>query len=389
MAGEVITVYAGEQPPDSWEASVFIGSPGQSPDPAVARWQIEATALLRRGWAGDGRLVVFTYEPDANDHSNAARAEWFDHVISTSDVVMSWWPDVTASTLASLAAWHDSQRVVHGAPAHLPHGSHFLEYASRQGMATATTLAELVTVALGKIGSGARRAGGEREVPLAVWRTRSFQRWYSAQTSAGNTLLGARQVWTLSTGPRKQFVLYWALHVRIHIRAEGRIKSNEVVISRPDISVLALYKPGASFEQTTVVLVREFRSPASTPDGMVHELPSGSRTAPTGVLATAVAETEEETGLAIDVRRIRAHGSRQLAGTLSAHHAHLFAAEITDDELTRLRDTCSRPHGTGASERTWVEINTVGQIRENGLVDWATLGMITEAVLGGGTTSAT
>ena len=164
--------------------------------------------------------------------------------------------------------------------------------------------------------------------------------------------------------------------------AEDRVKTNEVVISRPDISVLALYQRGATIDDTAIVLVREFRSPASTPDGLVHELPGGSGTAEAGALDQAVRETEEETGLAIDVRRIRAHGSRQLAATVSAHHAHLFAAEITGDELARLRATQSTPHGAADdTEQTWTEITTFGEIRENRLVDWATIGMIAEVVL--------
>ena len=73
--------------------------------------------------------------------------------------------------------------------------------------------------------------------------------------------------------------------------------------------------------------------------------------------------------------------SRQLAATLSAHHAHLFAAEITGDELARLHATRSMPHGIGDTEQTWTEVTTFGEIRKNRLVDWATLGMIAEAVL--------
>jgi len=127
--------------------------------------------------------------------------------------------------------------------------------------------------------------------------------------------------------------------------------------------------------------VREFRSPASSPDGLVHELPGGSSTDGGSALDQAIAETEEETGLTIDVERIRSHGSRQLAATMSAHHAHLFAAEITDDELGRLRASLTTPHGVDGTERTWPEITTFGELRRRRLVDWATLGMITEAVL--------
>ena len=234
--------------------------------------------------------------------------------------------------------------------------------------------------AIEEIGRGAHRVDGERDVPLSIWRTASFQRWYTAQRQAGNRLLSARPVWTFRPGHGAVF--FWALHVRLQVTAEDRVKDNEVVISRPDISAVALYRPGPTRDETTIVLVREFRSPASTPDGDVHELPGGSAFghaaagSPTP-LAQARDEVEEETGLAIEASRFRRHGSRQVAATVSAHHAHLFSAEITDEELARLRAGQDGPYGLHADgERTWVEIATYGEIRAGDLVDWATLGML-------------
>jgi ADP-ribose pyrophosphatase YjhB (NUDIX family) len=389
MAGEVITVYAGQRPPEYWDASTLMGLSASGPSSSATPWKPEVIALLRERWTSDGRLVVFVPGPGscARDDVAGELIDWYDRAIDVADVVMFWWPDDADPCLmsAGLATWNDSQRVVHATPSHAPQSRYLLRYAHGHGIPTAATLAGLVSTALDKIGSGARRNAGEREVPLSVWRTDSFQRWYSAQTSAGNTLLGARQVWTFSAGSRQRFLLYWALHVRMYVRAESRVKSNEVVISRPDVSVVALFQRGATIDETTIVLVREFRSPASTPDGFVRELPSGSGVAETGALEQAVRETEEETGLAIDLRRIRAFGSRQLAATMSAHHAHLFAAEITGDELARLRTAASTPHGSGDdAERTWTEITTFGELRHNRLVDWATLGMIAEVVLDNG-----
>ena len=196
-------------------------------------------------------------------------------------------------------------------------------------------------------------------------------------------MLGARQVWTFSIGPDDQSLLYWALHVRMYVAAEDRVKSNEVVISRPDISVVALYRRSTTLEDTIIVLVREFRSPASTPDGFVHELPGGSGTSSTDALEQAASETKEETGLTIDIKRIRTHGSRQLTATLSAHHALLFSAEITAGELEQLRATRTKPHGAAGTERTWIEVTTFGEIQRKLLVDWATLGMIAQVLLSG------
>ena len=276
MAGEVITVYAGQQPPESWVACILIGGSAPGLSASGTSWQSELIALLRDRWASEGRLVVFAPGPGSgvrNDAGSGVRndagselIDWYDHAFEIADVVMFWWPEDADLLLmsANLAAWNDSQRVVHGTPSSLQ-GRHLFRYGDRHAMSTATTLAGMANAVLDKIGPGARRAAGEREVPLPVWRTDSFQRWYSAQTSAGNTLLGARQVWTFSAGSRKRILVYWALHVRMHVQTEDRVKSNEVVISRPDISVVVLYQRGATIDDTTIVLVREFRSPASTP----------------------------------------------------------------------------------------------------------------------------
>lgn len=385
MAGEVIAVHVGEEPPESWDACIFIGGSTPGPSSTTTLWQADVIALLQGRWTGDGPLVVFVPELSSGTRYDLAveSTEWYVRVFDIADVVMFWWPDSADPLLVStnLAARNDDQRMVYGTPSRAQQSRYLLKYADDHAMRTATTLDGIVSTILDKIGSGARRTAGEREVPLRIWRTDSFQRWYSAQTSAGNTLLGARLVWTFSAGPRKGLVVYWALHVRMYVRAEDRVKSNEVVISRPDISVVALYQRGTTINDTTIVLVREFRSPATTPDGFVHELPGGSGNSETDALDRAVRETEEETGLAIDAQRIRAHGSRQLAATVSAHHAHLFTAEITGDELAQLHATQSKPHGAGDSEQTWTEITTFGEIRESNLVDWATLGMIAEVVL--------
>lgn len=288
-------------------------------------------------------------------------------VVRADEEAPEWWdasvaaPEEAAGLLAE--GWRGGRLVV------------FLPGAGRENAADIVLdSADGVTAALRELGTGARRAGGERDVPLPVWRTASFQRWHTAQRAAGNTLLGARLVWTFGGQ-----IFYWALHVRMHVTAEDRVKDNEVVLARPDMSVVALYRRGRSPDDTVVVLVREFRSAATTPDGAVHELPGGS--GPGAPRAQAVAEVAEETGLTIDAARLRAHGSRQIAAAMSAHHVHLFSAELTDAELRRLRAESTRPHGVaGDSERTWVEITTYGEIRRGGLVDWGTLGMLAEAL---------
>lgn len=224
--------------------------------------------------------------------------------------------------------------------------------------------------------------GSERQVPLEIWRTPSYQAWYAAQRQAGNELHGARGEWVFRVG--KGIVFYWALQVDIYIAAEDRHKTNEVVISRPDIAAVVLYRPGADWLDSDIVLVREFRSSARTPDGYIWELPSGSSFHESQADdVTAAHEVDEELGLTIDPQRLRRLESRQLAGTTSAHHAQAFSYALSDAELAALlrQEAAGAAHGNVAeTERTCIRVRKVREVIDEPFVDWSTLGMILSAI---------
>lgn len=385
MASEVVVVHANETPPDWWDAAVFLAGPLPRTDD-VASWNPEAIAHLREQWTRDGRLVVFTPELRAGVLSDyTGQIEWEHRGMHDADVVLFWVPrDLETmpafTTNIEWGIWYGTGKVVYGAPPTAEKNEYLHYLAEAHGVPIADRLDKTVAAALAMIGDGARREGGERSVPLLLWRAASFQTWYRAQLHAGNVLEGASLEWTFRVGEDNESVMFWAAHVQVRVTAEDRVKTNEVVISRPDTSQVLLYRPGATLDETVVVLVREFRSPASTSDGFVHELPGGSSREQADPAVQAREEVEEETGLAFSADRLRPIGVRQVAATVSAHRAHLYAAEITEAELEWFRGQRDVPHGEGDTERTWVEIASYGEIRRRGLVDWATLGMIAQAL---------
>ncbi len=377
-------VFTGEDPPDSFTKSLFLAGPTpRSAD--VQSWRPEAIRFLEQ--AGfDGVVFVPENRDGGLKPSYDSQAGWEHRMLDMADYILFWVPrDLEMmpafTTNIEFGWWMDSGKVIFGAPSNSPKND-YLRYCARKFMIPqAETLLATIDEAIKFVGSGAERRGGERFVPFYIWQTPSFQSWYQALKQAGNRLEWARLEWVKRVGPRRQFVYAWALHAHIFVSAEGRYKTNETVISRPNISSVLLYRRMPEIMKSLVVLVQEFRSSGATPDGFIHELPSGSSSnlelSPSEI---ASEEVYEETGLWINSSRLAPHSSRQLAGTFSAHKASLFSAELTYEELDFLAGQAGVAHGANLAdltgERTYVEIKTLEEILRKNLVDWSVLGMI-------------
>lgn len=197
----VEVVYVGQEPPESWDASVYLCGPTPT-DPAEPSWRPAALAALRAAWDGPGRLAVFLPEPAA-DGSYPAYADqiaWEEESMRRSDVVLFWIPR-DMNRLPGLVSnikwgvWYDSGRAVLGAPPEAERMAYLLHFAEAFGVPVERTLAGAAGAALHAVGRGSRRTGGERAVPLTVWRSRPFQRWYAVRQAAGCRLLDARVEW--------------------------------------------------------------------------------------------------------------------------------------------------------------------------------------------------
>lgn len=368
-------VHAGEHPPDGWQASIFLAGPTPR-QPDVASWRPDALAELERQWQGPGELVVFVPEPadGARYPSYDNQIAWEERWLDAADAILFWVPrDMSRlpglTTNVEFGRYESSGRVVFGAPDEAEHVRYLKHHARQHGAPVTRTLPDTVKAGLELIGPGAYRTGGERHVPLLALRTPSFQNWLATQRNAGNELLDGRLLWTYRS-------FLWAFHARIRVAAEDRVKQNEVVIGRPDVVSIVAYRPKESLRDNEVVLVREFRTPSCAPDGHVLELPGGG-VVHGSPLEHAVAELVEETGLRIEPERLRQHQVRQAVATLSAHRVHVFSVELTEDEIGQVRAD-GTPHGIAAdSERTYADVYTFGQILDDGLADWTTVGVLT------------
>lgn len=389
-------IYYYDEPPNSYTKSIFLAGPSPRTSDTQS-WRPEALRILEaKGFDG----VVFVPEPKPGDNSQyewSKAPKWEHRMLDMADIVLFWVPrDISIlpndelklpgfTTNVEFGHWVNSGKAVLGYPPRAPHTSYLRFMADEFHVPTLFTLEDTVDSALKIIGDGALRRGGERDVPLLIWNTNSFQSWYSAQKSAGNRLDGAKFEWIFKVGKNKDIVFYWAIHANIYIAKENRNKVNEIVISRFDISSILLWYYNIDLFKTKVILVREFRSPGRTSDGFVHELPGGSSTATYNPNEVMAEELKEEVGLKIDPSRLQKGQSRQLAATMSTHKANLFTYELNDEELQWLNDNSHIPHGADldnpTGERTLIEVKTVGEILSDDKSDFATVGMVMSGLL--------
>jgi hypothetical protein len=382
-------VYAREETPEAYKASIFLEGPTPTKNGAHS-WRTDALRLLEEaGYDG----VVFIPESRPDEFGNTRfRADYTDQVEweyahrQMADVILAWVPRTTEdpgiTTNYELGEDMDSGKLVFGAPDDSWKTRYPRYWAEKLKVPVASTLEDTIANAVVHLGVGAMREGGERYVPLFVWHTEHFQQWYGSQKAAGHRLDHAKVVWSWRVGPQRKFIFFWILHVKLWSEAEQRHKSNEVVLSRPDISTIVLYQRAPVIDDSVVVLIKELRSPVSNPTGYVYEN-SGGSSWKRGVdpLERASEENYEETGLDIEPSRFASHGARQILPTLSAHKAHVYSAELTDDEVTWVRSQDGVPHGVVEdTERTYTVVTTLGDIRQHELVGWADLGMILQVL---------
>lgn len=388
-------VYAREPLPTSVTRTIFLAGPTPRKDTGGASWRPTAlTALEEAGF--DGHVFV----PESRDGEAGFdyddQVGWETDALNRADVILFWVPRDMATlpaftTNVEFGAWCTSGKVVLGSPPEAPaekKNKYLKHHAGLLGIPVTKTMAETVKEALKRVPVAAKREGGECEVPFHVWQSESFQAWYRALKAAGNRLDGAKVVWNFySTKVVPVRVVFWAIHANVFVAAENRNKTNEIVLSRPDLSTVVLYNRKARAWDSEVALVREFRSPVRNREGFVYEAPGGS-SIKVGVnpYEVAVSEVYEETGLTITADRVLALEDRQVAATLSSHKSHLFSVALTDEEMTWFKNRQDVVCGDGfdgeSGEKTVVRVFKLRDLLANNTVDWSMMGMIYRAVLG-------
>jgi len=386
----ITQVYAHELPPKAYQASIFLVGPTPRNEDDQS-WRPDALKILSE-FAKIHQLVVFSPEPRNGIYSSnyLEQVEWEKRYLDMADAILAWVPRNMNSSLKGLTTniefgkYVDSGKLFYGRPDYANH-IRYLDwmYAKTTGRQVVNNLRELVKQVVNYLqvqldkSEIAIRKEGERTVPLSIWQTKQFQNWYQSQLKVGNQLMSAELLWRFVVH-KVNFVFAYALQVKVWVAAENRIKSNEFIISRPDISVVVAYwrHPSQPLE-SEVILIKEFRSPARTADGFVHELPGGSSFKAGDALQLASDELFEETGIKITSERFGYIASKQLAATWSTHFADVYAIALNKEEIEMAKKMAvlGQSYGVEAdTEKTYIEVCQVKEVGQ--YVDWSMEGMI-------------
>ncbi|MHC4779054.1 MAG: nucleoside 2-deoxyribosyltransferase domain-containing protein [Planctomycetota bacterium] len=395
-------VYAKQDPPERWNHAIFLAGPTPR-DPETPSWRPDALKILE-AFGYQGVVFIPEHEDGRWQGSYQDQVDWEHMGLEMADKIVFWVPrDLRTmpalTTNVEFGNYVRSGKAVLGHPDGAPKMRYLDWLAGEHDTPVYTTMTETLGNAIGAfveggigLEKGALRSAGERWVPAALFKTPMFQAWYKSQVEAGNRLDEARVLWTFTIPKKPELGIFsYILWAKVWIGSEGRHKENEWTFSRTDTACVVLYwRPesaqaeGASPIDIKIVLVKEFRVPARTPDGFIHELPGGSCEAADDSAATSAArEVYEETGLPIDASRLRYVGSRQALGILSSHQVHCYAVELTDAEIaeaTTVAESGETFGETQDTERTYVEIKTVRQMLQEEMTDWTTIGTVMRAL---------
>ena len=230
------------------------------------------------------------------------------------------------------------------------------------------------------------RRGVECKIPEHIYSSSQFQNWYQSMKDNNNELVDFEELYSWYMPKAKKLFLS-VFKPSVYIKDEDRIKSNEFVVARTDMSyICAYYKPDNEILNSEIVLVKEFRIPVRNNKGYVYELPGGSSLKEdSSALEIASQELEEEIGLLVEPERFKFIDSRQSASTLCSHKINLYSVRLTKDEIDKIKKDSQNNVTHGIQEDTELTYSLVVTYRDilegKYPVDFTNLGMIQSALL--------
>ncbi|MFG2210444.1 hypothetical protein [Streptomyces sp. NPDC048638] len=368
-------VPVGEPLPATWSASILLLATDAGED-----WQEQAVSVLDEQWIGaSGRLIVFN--STAPQSSSAAGDEpWVERALRWADAVILPCAGQLPDRFRG-AGREVTDRLIlldlstSGSP-------DLRTWAAERDVPVAETAAQAADRALQRIGAGCRRSGGERQIPLCIANTTAYHDWHRALYLARKAVVAARVTWPErdASGTADQ---WWSMHVTIR-HPDLRI-TDEYLVCHATVHSIVAFRRNAVWTDSEVVLVESDNSISSRnefrgPKGRLLRLPTHPIGHPEVDSYTQTGTIfADEFGLDLGSdrtsSRIVPDISRSDSSLLSAWRS-LGAVMLTQEEVEHIRAS-----GTTRSSMAPIVVCRVADLLANPLCDWATLGVITRAVM--------
>ena len=383
---KMTVVYSREDMPKDETKSMFLAGPVPRKEYELS-WKNEALEILdSMGYNG----VVYIPENRNPEQKEGnfdlqAQLDWEYTCMCACDAIVFWIPRemrsdfemIGLTTNVEFGRFLNSNKLFCGCPDEAPR-MEYLKLISRDKYEWHNTLEDTLKSVVQYLGRGMYREDEEIKIPLHIYKSKQFQNWYKQQLNVGNYLTGFNMEYEFVMPKAKQMFLE-IFHPSVYIAKEDRVKDNEFVVARTDMSYILAYYKKEDIMDSEIVLCEEFRSPINNNEEMVFELPGGSSLNPNDdVLSTASKELEEETGLKLDKNRFEQVALKQSAATLCSHKIALFRVELTEEEINSLKKDNSIHGVLEDTEQIHLHVMKVSEALD--MVDWTNTGMILNGI---------
>jgi len=383
---KMTVVYSQEDMPKDETKSMFLAGPVPRKEYELS-WKNEALEILdSMGYNG----VVYIPENRNPEQKEGnfdlqAQLDWEYTCMCACDAIVFWIPRemrsdfemIGLTTNVEFGRFLNSNKLFCGCPDEAPR-MEYLKLISRDKYEWHNTLEDTLKSVVQYLGRGMYREDEEIKIPLHIYKSKQFQNWYKQQLNVGNYLTGFNMEYEFVMPKAKQMFLE-IFHPSVYIAKEDRVKDNEFVVARTDMSYILAYYKKEDIMDSEIVLCEEFRSPINNNEEMVFELPGGSSLNPNDdVLSTASKELEEETGLKLDKNRFEQVTLKQSAATLCSHKIALFRVELTEEEINSLKKDNSIHGVLEDTEQIHLHVMKVSEALD--MVDWTNTGMILNGI---------
>lgn len=391
VANTMSLVYTHEDAPDVIKKSIFLAGPTPRDYEKKKSWRKEAVEILESlGYDGvvylpeyrDGKAIA------EEDFDLSKQVEWEHKHLKSCDAIIFWIPRemrpdfefAALTTNIEFGLFFNSYKLFVGSPKEAKKNE-YLKEISKDRYAWHDDLRSLMEDVVAYLGDGIERRDTERLVPKHIFESAQFQNWYQPQIGIGNKMVGYDTLFEAHMKSNNKMFMC-VFHPDMYVKEsmdghkEDRVKNNEFVIARTDMSyVLAYQHNEQDILDSKIVLVEEYRVPIVNEPEMVVELAGGSSMKDNeDRLQTAADELKEETGIIVEKDRLVYHGTKQSASTLCSHRIALYSVELTDEEIEKAVND-NTVHGVVEdTERTYVHVMTVREAMK--YVDWTNIGMI-------------